>query len=301
MAKAETRSVQGKVVVITGASSGFGKGIARELARNGASVALAARRDALLSELAEECRGLGGRALEVHTDVSKESEVSALAARALGEFGKIDVWINNAGIGAIGRFDQIPLSIHVQVIETNLLGALYGSYQAIQQFRKQGHGILINVASELAEHTVPYYSSYSAAKHGIVGLDDSLRQEIEEEGPEDIHVCTVLPTAHDTPFFDHAANYSGHEIEAPKPLHDPDDVVQAIVRLVHSPKDRTLVGSDALMKVLLKRLLPPVSNKVDAKMMKRTIDKAPPAPASPGAVQTPMPGGAEVEAGRKKE
>jgi short-subunit dehydrogenase len=300
MSNNKSDSVRGKVVVITGASSGFGKGIARSLAKGGATVVLAARRDELLSKLAEECRQLGGKALEIPTDVSVEAEVRSLSERTIDELSRIDVWINNAGIGAIGKFEDIPLDIHVQIISTNLLGTLYGSYFAMQDFRRRGVGILINVASELAEHTVPYYSSYSAAKHGILGLDDSLRQELEQQGPAGIHVCTVLPTAHDTPFFDHAANYSGHEVQAPKPLHDPQDVVDAIVKLVHAPEDRTLVGSDALMKVFLKRMVPPLSKKMDAKLMHRTqIEKAPRAASSPGAVHEPMAQGEEVEGGRK--
>src|SRR5207237_2667667 len=114
---------------------------------------------------------------------------------------------------------------------------LYGSYFAYRQFVAQGSGIVINIASELGEHTVPYYSSYSAAKHGVVGLSQTLRQEIDQNGITGVHVCLVMPTAHDTPFFDHAANYTGHEVQAPSPLHDPQNVVDAIVGLARNPKD----------------------------------------------------------------
>jgi short-subunit dehydrogenase len=78
---------------------------------------------------------------------------------------------------------------------------------------------------------MPYYSSYAAAKHGVIGLSDSLRQEVDQAKIKDVHVCRVMPTAHDTPFFDHAANYTGHEVRPPKPLHDPQNVVETIVRL----------------------------------------------------------------------
>lgn len=89
--------------------------------------------------------------------------------------------------------------------------------------------MLINIASELGFRGVPYFSSYTAAKHGVIGLSDSLRQEVKQNGLDDIHICTVMPTAHDTPFFEHAANYSDHEIVPPKPLHDSRHVVDTIV------------------------------------------------------------------------
>src|SRR5690349_15644967 len=135
-----------KVVVVTGASSGFGKGVARRFAKAGARLVLAARRERLLEELADECNATGGRAIAVPTDVSEIREVQNLAQKAVDEFGRIDVWINDAGVGAVGLFDQVPLADHIQVIETNLLGTIYGSYFALTQFRSQGTGILINVA-----------------------------------------------------------------------------------------------------------------------------------------------------------
>src|SRR5262249_15117504 len=152
--------------------------------------------------------------------------------------------------GAIGRFERIPLADHVQVIATDLLGTLYGTYFAYRQFLQQGAGTVINVASELGERTVPYYASYSAAKHGVVGLGDSLRQEIAENKVENVHVCTVLPTAHDTPFFDHVANYTGHEVQAPRPLHDPDDVVETLLRLARNPENREIIGGHGIVTVL---------------------------------------------------
>src|SRR3954463_3155172 len=100
MAEQELRN---KVIVITGASSGFGKGAARDFAKAGANVVLAARRDELLAELAEECESLGGHALTVPTDVGVQTEVASLAQAAIQDFGHIDVWVNNAGAGAVGR------------------------------------------------------------------------------------------------------------------------------------------------------------------------------------------------------
>jgi len=109
----QDRNLTGKVIVITGASSGFGKGAAREFARNGAAVVLAARRDQLLEELAQECQSLGAQALTVPTDVSRQEEVENLWRTAYGHFNGIDVWVNNAAVGALGRFEEVPLADHV--------------------------------------------------------------------------------------------------------------------------------------------------------------------------------------------
>ena len=136
----------GKVIVLTGASSGFGKGAALEFARGRAKVVLAARRDDLLDELANECSAEGGDALACATDVSVRADVERLCTAALEAFGRIDVWINNAGVGALGRFERVPLELHEQVIATNLYGTLYGSYVAYRQFLAQGTGVLINIA-----------------------------------------------------------------------------------------------------------------------------------------------------------
>jgi short-subunit dehydrogenase len=289
-----------KVVVLTGASSGFGRGAAVELARRGARLILAARREDLLEELANECRAEGSEAIACTTDVSRRPDVERLADAALTSFGRIDVWINNAGVGAIGRFERIPLDLHERVIATNLLGTLYGSYCAYRQFVSQGGGVLINIASELGFATVPYYSSYAAAKHGVVGMTDSLRQEVKQNGIAGVHICSVMPTAHDTPFFDHAANYTGRETTPPKPLHDPQKVVEAIVRIAEDPEDKQIVGADGIAKLVLANVLPSVSEKMGAKHMHKTqMEKPGPAPDSPGAVRAPMREGTGISAGRR--
>jgi short-subunit dehydrogenase len=295
-----TQQLSGRVIVLTGASSGFGKGAAIELARKGAKLLLAARRSDLLEDLAKECEAEGTEAIACATDVSRRADVERLADAALTSFGRIDIWINNAGVGALGRFERIPLDLHEQVIATNLLGTLYGSYCAYRQFVSQGSGVLINIASELGFATVPYYSSYAAAKHGVVGLAASLRQEVKENGIEGVHICTVMPTAHDTPFFDHAANYTGREVTPPKPLHDPQKVVEAIIRIAENPEDKQIVGADGIAKLVLANVMPGVSERMGAKQMHKTqMEKPEPAPDSPGAVRAPMRDGTGISAGRR--
>ena len=127
-----------RVVVITGASSGIGRATAVSFASTGATVVLAARRTDALEEVAVACRAAGGNAFTVPTDVSDAAAVQSLAQVAVAEAGRVDVWVNDAGVAALGRFDEIPLADHTQVIATNLLGVLYGSYFAFQRFRQQG-------------------------------------------------------------------------------------------------------------------------------------------------------------------
>ena len=293
--------ISGKVIVITGASSGFGKGTALELARRGATVVLAARRENLLDELAQECNSAGGRALAVPTDVSIQDEVANLAETTLTQFGRIDVWINNAGAGAIGRFEDVPLADHVQVIATDLLGTLYGSYYAMKQFAKQGSGNLINVASVIGKVPAPYFASYAAAKHGVVGLSASIRQELDVNDVENITVCTVMPTSMDTPFFEHAADYSGHKVVPIPPLYEPEQVINTLVDLVKHPKGEVAVGGvGGRSTVLMHQLVPGLTEKAFAKLTHHEqMEKAPISGDKAGSLQEPSLAGTGVSGGLK--
>ncbi|WP_245425074.1 SDR family NAD(P)-dependent oxidoreductase [Sinorhizobium sp. M4_45] len=156
-----------------------------------------------------------------------------------------------------------------------------------------------NIASELGRESVPYYAAYTASKHGVIGLSDALRQEVKQAGLENIHVCAIMPTAHDTPFFDHVANYSGHQVEPPTPLHDPENVAEAIVAAARDPSDEDIVGWDGTIKIAMKRFLPSAADALMARTMHKTQMDAPPAPNSPGAVSSPIEEGTEVDVGRR--
>lgn len=244
------------VVVITGASSGFGRGTALELARRGSRVIAAARSTEKLRELELESQALPGEISAVTTDVSDAAQIESLAAAAIARFGRYDVWINNAGVAAIGRFDQVPLEDHFHVIKTDLLGTIAGSHIAMRYFRDQGGGILINVASVLGKIPAPLYASYAAAKFGVVGLCDALRQDLRQDELEDIRVCTVMPMAHDTDFFEHAANYTGHEAVPIPPTYDPQVTIDKLVDLCINPEDEVITGWQGKVANVLHKLLP---------------------------------------------
>ncbi len=295
------QNLNGKVIVITGASSGFGKGAALKFAGAGCSVVLAARRGELLDELAGQCEAAGGRALAIPTDVSNEGDVESLAQTALSKFNRIDVWVNNAGAGAIGRFEEVPLADHVQVIETDLLGTVYGSYFALRHFRKQGYGTLINMASVIGKVPAPYFASYAAAKHGVVGLSAAIRQELEENNDTDIHVCTVMPTSMDTPFFQHASNYTGHETQPIPPVYDAQEVVDVIFRLATKPEDEVSVGTAGKFFTFAHKFAAGTVEKMMGKQThKSEIEKAPAAEPTEGSLKEPSTTGAGVSGGWKK-
>jgi short-subunit dehydrogenase len=293
-------SFENRVIVITGASSGIGKGAAREFARRGASIVLAARRENLLDQLAHECRLAGGKAVVRATDVGNAAEVDDLAQAALSHFGGFDVWINDAGVGALGRFEEIPVEHHEQTIRTNLMGTIFGSRAALRHFRIRERGTLINIAAALGKFPAPYHATYTASKCGIVGLSAAIRQELREDHlDKQIRVCTVMPMAMDTPFFDHAANYTGHEPTPVPPLYDPQMVVDTLVRLVQRPEDEVVVGATGKVFAVMHNLMPAMFEHYLADQTYRAqMEKSPPAPHSEGAVLRPMDQGDDVHGGR---
>jgi NAD(P)-dependent dehydrogenase (short-subunit alcohol dehydrogenase family) len=290
-------NLEGKVVVVTGASSGFGKGAALEFAKAGARVVLAARRENLLDELVRECESAGATALAVKADVGVEEDVARIAETVQQDLGRIDVWVNNAGVGAVGPFNEVPLEDHRKVIETDLLGTVYGSYFALRRFREQGWGTLINVASLLGKVPAPHYTSYVAAKHGVVGLSAALRQELAEENFDRIHVCTVLPTSTDTPFFQHAANYSGREVRPIPPTYDPRQVIEAIVSLAVEPRDEITVGGAGKVTAAAHTISRTLTERMLGKQTLAAAKTAPPAEETAGNLHEPSESGTGVRGG----
>lgn len=283
-------------VVIAGASSGFGKGVARRLAADGANLVLGARRTNLLEALAEEC---APNAVPVTMDISQEKDVKKLYDKAMEKFGRIDVWINMAGVGLIGSYTEIPSEDLKRVVETNVLGTMYGSQYALRQFKKQKSGTLINIGSIAAKVPFPYYTSYSATKYAVSGLSSALRLEMELEGYEDIHVCTVHPWATDTPWFDHSGNYSGHQAQM-KPMDDPENVIDAIIELIDKPEESVEVGVKTKGSAISSNLMPETTEKLNAKYLKGVIEDAPFVSSTSGTLHDPMESGTEVSAGLRE-
>jgi len=249
-----------KVVVITGASSGIGRAAALEFARKGAHLVLAARGVSALEEVAALCRRVGSQALVMETDVTDEEAVLRLALRALDPTGRIDVWVNNAGVTVFAPLEDGPFEPHQRVIETNVYGAMFGARAVLPVFRRQHAGILINVSSVLGKVGQPYVPSYVISKFALQGLAETLRTAVADE--PDIHVCTLLPYAVDTPHFEHGANLIGLEARSMPPMQQPEEVAQALVSLAEHPRRELYVPRPARYAVALHKIFPRVGNRV---------------------------------------
>jgi len=295
----DRQSIAGKTYVITGASSGFGRGVALRLAGMKANVVLAARRTEVLNEVASHAQAAGGSALVVTTDVSKPEDIKRLMDATLQRFGRVDVWINNAAVGAIGAFENVPMEDHARVVDVNLKGVIYGSHVALQQFRKQGAGVLINLGSVESEVPLAYHASYSATKAAILALDRALREELRLAGVRGpIEVATIMPWATDTPFFDHAANYTGRT--ARMPAMDPaDKVVDYIVHASLYPSEEVPTGWKARGAIWSHHIAPDLTERMSANIAhKSQMESAPPTlPPNSGSLYQPMPAGTGVDGG----
>lgn len=247
-------SVAGKVVVLTGASSGLGRAAAIELARRGARLVLAARREAALESTCELCKRAGAEAIVAPADVTRESDVAGLAELALSQWGRLDVWINNAGVTAFGSLESSPVEEHRRVLETNLWGSIYGARAVIPVFRKQGSGVIVNVGSILSKVGQPFVPSYVISKFALHGLTEALRAELADA--PGIQVCTLLPYAIDTPHFQTGANLVGREPHAMPPVQAPEDVARALADLVERPRRELHVPRWAAWGLALHALFP---------------------------------------------
>ena len=299
LTRSDTPRIAGRTYVITGASSGFGRGAAVRAGSLGANVVLAARRAALLEEVAAEIRAKGGRALVVPTDVADPAAAERLAAAAVARFGRIDVWVNNAGVIAIGEFEKMPVADQARIVDVNLKGVIYGAHAAMRRFVPQGRGTLVNVGSVESVVPLPYHAAYVSTKYGILGLGRALNEEMRLKGlGRTVRVSTVMPFAADTPIWAHAGNYTGR---TPRMIMlDPaQKVADAIVWASVHPREELPVGWKAQGAVSAHNILPDLTEAVaadiyhDAQM--RDAPKG--APATSGSVFRPVAEGRGVSGG----
>lgn len=191
--------IDGRVIAITGASSGMGEASARYLAARGAKVVLGARSEADLRRVVDDITTAGGDAAYVVTDVTRREDVAALTACATDRFGRLDVFVANAGAMPIGPMDDLALDDWELMVDVNVKGVLWGIAAALPIFRSQKSGHFIAVASTAARKTVPNMAVYSGTKAAVVAICDGLRQELAGE----LRVTTLLPGYTATNFADH--------------------------------------------------------------------------------------------------
>jgi NADP-dependent 3-hydroxy acid dehydrogenase YdfG len=187
-----------KIIVITGAGSGIGRATAKLLASRGAKLVLGGRREAQLHAVASEIEGAGGEAIYRATDVTRRGDVEALVELAHHRYGRLDVLVNNAGIGPISRFDALRVEDWDAMIDVNIKGVLYGIAAALPVFRRQGHGHIINVISTAGLKILPTMGVYAATKNAVRTITEALRQEA---GPN-LRVTEISPGMIATDFAD---------------------------------------------------------------------------------------------------
>lgn len=235
------RPLEQAVVVVTGASSGIGRAAALRLARRGASLALCARGERPLAATAAECEAAGAAGVLARAvDVRDEDAVEGLAAAAEQRFGRLDVWVNNAGVIAYGPFDEIPSEVFRGVVETNLMGQVHGARAALRRFRAQGCGVLINMSSVWGRVSTPQVTPYIVSKNAVRALSECLHTELAAE--PDIHVATIVPQAIDTPIFEHGGNYTGRLIRPIPPILPAEEIAKGIEACAESPKREVNYG-----------------------------------------------------------
>jgi short-subunit dehydrogenase len=242
-----------QVVVITGASQGIGRETALLLAQRGSSVVAAARNEEALGTLAAEIERSGGQVETVVADVADYSDVERIADRAIGRFGRIDTWINNAAVSVYAPLDELQPEELDRVVRVNLLGEMYGSKVAIARMKGSGRGTIINVGSALSERAVPLQSAYVAAKHGVAGFTEALRLELEESAPQ-IEAVLILPSSINTPLFNFARSKIGVMPMPVPPVYEPQVVAEAIAHAAEHGGREIVVGGWGKLLILGQRL-----------------------------------------------
>lgn len=279
---------QAPSVVITGASSGIGRATALAYANEGAHLVLAARGRAGLDEVAAECEAIGAKVLVVPTDVTNTDAVRALAHAAITRFDGIDVWINIAGVGAVGPYDLTPMDAHRRVIEVNLLGHMNGAHAVMPHFRARRRGTLINMISVGGWAVAPYAASYTASKFGLRGFSESLRAELGNM--QGVQICEVYPGFVDTPGIAHGANYLGKSVRPPLPLLDARRVADVMLSLSKSPRPVSSVGSVTLPARMAHALAPQLTGRMSVRLTDLAMKRAKAAPNTDGNLYTPSEG-----------
>jgi len=248
----------GQVILITGASSGIGKATAKVFAKAGASLMLAARRLDRLNEVAATCQAFGVPCEVLETDVQDHQQVLRLVDKTIEKFGRIDVLINNAGMGTFAPFHQQSWENIRRTLRTNLEGVIAVSHAAIPHLIHQQSGVIVNVSSVVGKRAVPMLAAYCASKFGVAGFSQSLRLELNPHG---IQVCHFCPTSTATEFHEVAGIQPTSR--SPLGMDSADQVAAAVMEAVIKRKrehimsltERVLIKFYSLAPVITERLL----------------------------------------------
>lgn len=254
----------GRVVVVTGASSGIGRATAVQLSRSGSVVVMASRSESALLAAQQDCAP--GTTTVVPTDVSRRHEVDALMDEAIRVHGRVDAVVHAAAVLAYGRFEDVPAEVFDSALQTTLVGTANVARSALRVFAAQGGGSLVVVGSLLGKIATPYMSSYLTAKWAVHGLVRCL--QIEARATAGIDISLVTPGGVNTPVYLQAGTYVRRHGRPPPPVVSPERVAAAIVRRLDRPARETNVGPANALTVLGFRFLPGVFDRIVSPLMR---------------------------------
>jgi short-subunit dehydrogenase len=244
-----------QVVVITGASAGVGRAVARAFAQRGASLGLLARGREGLDGAAREAAAAGVRALAIRTDVADARQVDVAAARIERELGPIDIWINNAMASVFSPVLQMTPEEFERVTQVTYLGAVYGTLAALKRMVPRDRGVIVQVGSALAYRSIPLQSAYCAAKHALNGFTESLRSELLHDCSR-VHVTMVQLPALNTPQFDWSRSRMPGNPQPVPPIFQPEVAAEAIVWAAGQRQREVWVGWPTVKAVIGDKLAP---------------------------------------------
>lgn len=285
------KSLREQVIVITGASSGIGLVTARAAAKKGARLVLASRNEEALEQITEQIRMEGGEAVYMVTDVGNREEVQRLAETAIRHYGGFDTWVNNAGVSIYGKLAEVSEEDNRRLFDTNFWGVVSGSLIAASHLRNRG-GAIINLGSELSDVAIPLQGMYAASKHAVKGFTDALRMELEEEAAP-VSVTLIKPAGIDTPYPQHARNYTEHELTLPPPVYAPEEVAAAILHAATHPERDIFVGSGSKMMSSLNKYAPSLMDWINKSFMTKAQVTDAPARHTEGSLHQPGADGME--------
>lgn len=260
------RGLAGRVVAITGASAGIGAACAEALGREGAALALGARRGGKLDEIGARVRAAGGRAEIVAGDVTSRADMQALVARAVSAFGRLDAILCNAGIGFHGAIDDTSEEIMRRLMEVNFMGTFHAIEAALPVFRRQGSGHVVIVSSIVGKRGIGFTSAYSATKAAQIGLAEGLRAELHGTG---IDVSVVIPVSTRTEFHDAMRRDFGHAVAGLGPRQEAADVARSVVSCLQRPRAEVYPHSMSRGLVILNAIAPGLTDRIVQKYGRR--------------------------------
>jgi short-subunit dehydrogenase len=247
--------IEGKKVVITGASSGLGEALARELADRGAQLTLTSRRLDRLQTVAREIAATAPGVptpLPVRCDVANRADVHALISTAASHMGGVDLLINNAALSVYGDTERTSETEFQMLLAVNFLGPVYGMLETLPIMRRQGNGFIVNIASLAALHGVPYLSAYGASKAALASVSQSLRAELSQTS---IKILVVYPGYTETPLFEHERKVGGAR-RPQGPYRSVNPVARSVLRAIETEKQELVLTPEGKTMVLLRGLLP---------------------------------------------